>query len=106
METFSQNTERPAAAGKAVSTWFCAAERKPSRSGILAVSLQREADVILGEALRRRTRADDVVELRVLTASIECVVVLVSMQHRVHPPREALHLPDPPQTNFRVAIEQ
>src|SRR6266478_358821 len=74
-------------------------------SNTLQYSRQREADVVLRERLRRGARADYIFQLGELTALVECVFVLESMQHRGHPPREPLHFPYAAQTRLGVAFE-
>src|SRR6202050_5886141 len=58
------------------------------------VLFERQAYVVLGERLRGGARAGNVIQLRELPTLVEGVLVGKEMQHRGHPPGEALYLPD------------
>src|SRR3990167_11164856 len=65
-----------------------------------------QADVVLGDGPAPGFGADEVVQLGLLHALAEGVGVGESVQHRGHPPGEALGLPDAPQADFRVLLQQ
>src|SRR5262245_34142739 len=68
--------------------------------------VERQPHVVLREARRGRARVDDVVELRALQPALEAVVLREAVEHRGHPPREALDAPDPPEARPRVGGEK
>src|SRR5689334_8034626 len=53
-----------------------------------------QADVVLCEGGRGRTRADEVVELGALEPLLKGVVAGKAVEHVRHPPREVLDAPD------------
>src|SRR5262245_53467622 len=69
----------------------------PRNDGGGTRTLERQPDVILGKRTRRRLRADEIVQLRLLDALAEFALVGEFVQHRGHPPGEAHRLPYPRQ---------
>src|SRR5215213_11998164 len=71
-----------------------------------ALSHALEPDVVLRQRGRRRARAADVGELRVLELRLERVLAGRAVQHRRHPVREVLDAPDPAQAALGVARQR
>src|ERR1700733_4210406 len=69
-------------------------------------SLQREAHIVLREALGGCARTGHVIQFGELAALVERILVWKTMEHRGHPPRKSLHFPNPSQTSGRVLVEQ
>src|SRR5215468_9881443 len=61
----------------------------PRNDGETTCTLERQPDVILGKRTRRRLRADEIVQLRLLDTLAEFTLVGEFVQHRGHPPGEA-----------------
>ena len=68
--------------------------------------IEREAYVILGEALGGSTGAGDVIQLRQLASVVEGIVVVEAVEERRHPPGEALDLPDAAQAGLRISVKE
>src|SRR4051794_30036176 len=79
------------------------ASRRGTKSGMALVSLvQRQPDVVLGQAGHGGFRVDEILEIGNPAALVEWRVVSVPVQHGGHPPRKALRPPGPSQAALRV----
>src|SRR5687767_15981466 len=65
-----------------------------------------QADVILGKRGGPGARAGHIVQLGELHPVLKVVAARKSMQHRSHPPRKALRLPDAPQHGRGITCER
>src|SRR5829696_5263951 len=63
-------------------------------------------DVVLSQRRRRGSRAGHVLQLGELHIVLEAFVIGIAVQHRGHPPGEALRLPGAPQAGVRVVLQQ
>src|SRR4051812_19099909 len=71
-----------------------------------SAQIERQADVILGEAERPRRAGADIVQLGELHLVLEGILSVEAVQQAGHPPGEALRLPDAPQRGGGIGIQQ
>ncbi len=69
-------------------------------------SFHRKSNVVFGQRQRGRSRTGHIIEFGELAALVKGIFVREAMQHGSHPPGEPLHLPDAPQADLRICIEQ
>src|ERR1700726_3014356 len=67
---------------------------------------ERQADVVFRERGHARVRTRDVIEFGKLHAALKRRVLMEAMQHRGHPPGEALRLPHAFEADVGITFEQ
>ena len=72
---------------------------------LLSLTVKRQPNIILRQRRARRARPRHVIQIRQMQLMRKRILIRKPVQHRRHPPRKSLHLPNPPQTNIRISLQ-